>query len=126
MFNNFLSSFKEPRSPNRISGAAKLFLARVVICVLVIRFHPRIKSMYSCPETICRWFTSSLNVSKSHFSFRKHEPNKNKHIGDRGSLRLKTLKIFKNSYLQPKNSTFLNKKRAVGKTLVQLHMYFSN
>ena len=34
--------FKEPRSPNRISGAAKLFLARGVICVLVIRFHSRI------------------------------------------------------------------------------------
>ena len=42
--------------------------------------------MYSCLETICRWFTSSLSVSKNHFSFRKHEPNKNKHIGDRGSL----------------------------------------
>ena len=42
--------------------------------------------MYSCPETICRWFTSSLSVLKSHFPFRKHEPNKNKHIGDRGSL----------------------------------------
>ena len=43
--------------------------------------------MYSCIETICRWFTSSLSVSKSHFSFRKHELNKNKVIGDRGSLR---------------------------------------
>ena len=81
-----LYSVKEPRSPYRILGAAKLFLARGVICVLVIRFHPRIKSMYSCLETICIWFTSSLSVSKSHFSFRKHEPNKNKHIGDRGSL----------------------------------------
>ena len=44
--------------------------------------------MYSCPETTCKWFTSSLSVSKSHFSFRKHEPNKNKHRGDRGSLRV--------------------------------------
>ena len=41
-----LSGFKEPRSPNRISGVAKLFLARGVICVLVTRFHPRIYSMY--------------------------------------------------------------------------------
>ena len=80
------SFLKEPRPPNRISGAAKLLLARGVICVIVIRFHPRIWSMYSCPDTICRWFTSSLSVSKSHFSFRKHEQNKNKHIGDRSSL----------------------------------------
>ena len=79
------SSVKEPLSPNRISGAAKLFLTRWVICVLVIRFHPR---MNSCPETICRWFTSSLSVSKSHFSFRKHELNNNKHMGDRSYLSL--------------------------------------
>ena len=51
--------------------------------------------MYSCLETICRWFTSSLSVSKSHFSFRKHEPNRNKHIGGRGSL-----KHHKTTYLQ--------------------------
>ena len=103
----FDPGLKKPRSPYRISGAAKLFLARGVICVLLIRFHPRIKSMYSCLETICRWFTSSLSVLKSHFSFRKHEPNKNKHIGDRGSLSC-NFKNCKDHFSLPHRSSYVN------------------